>query len=96
MSDQTVIRRNFEQWFSAGNPQCKSIERYADGRYKFIGAYNAWVAWQAATEIATIANLVRYTKVRRFNDAEWTRFCNACIRLDQPLDSAIDELSMRE
>lgn len=90
MSETT--RREFEKWFSAGNPECKSIERYADGRYKLIGAYNAWVAWQAAYEAATIANMVRYRKVRRFSDDEWVRFCNACVRLDRPLEDAIDEL----
>lgn len=62
MSDQTVIRREFENWFSAGNPRCKSIERYADGRYKLIGAYNAWVAWQAATEAQ--ANRARHVRAR--------------------------------
>lgn len=90
MSETT--RRDFEKWFSAGNPACKSIERYADGRYKLISAYNAWIAWQAAYEVATIANHVRYAKVRRFSDSEWARFCNACIRLDKTLDEAIDEL----
>lgn len=90
MSETT--RSEFEKWFSAGNPQYKSIERYSDGRYKLIGAHNAWIAWQAAYEAATIANRVRYAKVRRFSSEAWTRFCNACIRLGQPLDEAIDEL----
>lgn len=62
MASSNEIRLEFENWFSAGNPQCKSIERYADGRYKLISAYNAWLAWQAATEAR--ANRARTCRAR--------------------------------
>lgn len=48
-------RRSFENWFSGGNPSCKSIERSGEG-YRLMGAHQAWTAWKARAAVQVVQN----------------------------------------
>lgn len=41
------MREKFEQWYSDGGAYPKTVERSGDGAYVFMGAHQAYQAWQA-------------------------------------------------
>lgn len=49
-SNAGLERRAFENWFSGGKPNCRSIERSGDG-YKLMTAHQAWQTWQARAAV---------------------------------------------
>lgn len=44
------IRKDFEDWYTEGNPGCPSIERNLSGGYKLMQAHAGWVVWEAAAK----------------------------------------------
>jgi hypothetical protein len=43
-------RSKFEEWYAPDKQDKPAIKRGSSGEYTFIGAVNAWKAWQAAVE----------------------------------------------
>ena len=46
-------RQAFENWFTRGDKNCKSIE-HSGGVYRLMAAYQAWQVWQARAAIQTV------------------------------------------
>lgn len=52
-SNAMLERRAFENWFSGGNPECRSIERSGES-YKLMAAHQAWQTWQARADVQIV------------------------------------------
>lgn len=46
-------RAAFENWFSGGIPECRSIERSGES-YKLMAAHQAWQTWQARAAVQVV------------------------------------------
>jgi len=47
--NDVTVRAQFEKWYAGDMP--KSLERAADGTYKYMNAQIAWGVWKAATAV---------------------------------------------
>lgn len=49
--NEDLERVTFENWYSEGNQNCRSVERNGSGGYKLINTQASWNVWKARAAI---------------------------------------------